>query len=271
MKQQYTCQECHDKPNRLAFPSVHRYYQFIKGSYDGMIMTPPGKRYVTYVRVSTQKQGASGLGLEAQQRAVADFLAAHQGHVVAEYREVESGKLNERPQLQAALKRCRQSRAVLLVAKLDRLSRSASFLLNLRDSGVRFICADMPDANELTIGVLAAVAQHEREAISARTTAALAAAKARGARLGNPNLAAGSAATAAVARLGLVTKADAFANDLRDVIEAAQADGLRTLQALAARLNELQCQTPRGGQWTPIAVSRTLDRLGLRSPERRAT
>jgi DNA invertase Pin-like site-specific DNA recombinase len=224
-------------------------------------MVPTGKRYVTYVRVSTQKQGASGLGLEAQQRAVADFLAAHHGQVVAEYREIESGKLNDRPQLQAALKRCRQSRAVLLVAKLDRLSRSASFLLNLRDSGVRFICADMPDANELTIGVLAAVAQHEREAISARTTAALAAAKARGVRLGNPALPAGNASTAAVARRGLQAKADAFAKDLRDVIEAARAEGIETLQEMAERLNELQCQTPRGCEWTPIAVSRLLSRI----------
>src|SRR5882757_3156925 len=106
-------------------------------------MTPSGKRYVTYIRVSTQKQGASYLGLEAQQRAVTDYLAARGGTVVAEYREIESGKINDRPQLQAALKRGHQSRAVLLVAKLDRLSRSAAFLLNLRDSGVKFICADL--------------------------------------------------------------------------------------------------------------------------------
>src|SRR5688572_5856214 len=126
-------------------------------------MTPATRRFVTYVRVSTQKQGASGLGLEAQRKAVTDYLAANKGDVVAELREVESAKLNERPELQAALKRCRQTRATLLVAKLDRLSRSAAFLLNLRDSGVKFVCADMPDANELTICVLASVAQHERE------------------------------------------------------------------------------------------------------------
>lgn len=225
-------------------------------------MTPASRRYVTYVRVSTQKQGASGLGLEAQRKAVSDYLAANKGAVVAEFREVESGKLNERPELQAALKRCRQTRATLLVAKLDRLSRSAAFLLNLRDSGVKFVCADMPDANELTIGVLASVAQHEREAISARTKAALAAAKARGVRLGNPRLTAGTIKTAAMARSGLTAKADAFAEDLREVIEAARAEGKATLNQLADHLVGLSCPTPRGRVWTPTSVRRLLLRLG---------
>src|SRR5271169_5184749 len=116
-----------------------RYYHSIKRTYGTMIMAPVGKRYVTYIRVSTQQQGRSGLGLDAQRKAVSDYLAAHAGHVVGEFREVESGKVNDRPQLQAALKRCRQSRATLLVAKLDRLSRSAAFLLSLRDSDVKFI------------------------------------------------------------------------------------------------------------------------------------
>jgi DNA invertase Pin-like site-specific DNA recombinase len=224
-------------------------------------MTPPGRRYVTYIRVSTQKQGASGLGLEAQKKTVQDFLSAHSGRVVAEYREIESGKVNDRAQLQAALKRCRQTRATLLVAKLDRLSRNAAFLLSLRDSGVKFICADMPDANELTIGVLAAVAQHEREAISVRTKAALAAAKARGARLGNPRLRPGTAQSARAARAGLQAKALAFAEDLRDVIEEAQTGGVHTLAGFAKRLNELEAPTRRGRQWTAKSVSRVLDRL----------
>lgn len=232
-------------------------------------MVPQSKRYVTYVRVSTQQQGASGLGLEAQKKAVGDYLAAHGGQVVQEYREIESGKVNDRPKLQAALKRCRQSRSTLLIAKLDRLGRNTAFLLGLRDSGVKFVCADMPDANEMTIGILAIFAQHEREAISARTTAALAAAKARGVRLGNPNVPAGTAATAAVARQGLKAKADAFAGDLRDVLESAQTEGMTTLQELADHLTELSCPTPRGCAWSPIAVSRLMGRLGMRT-ERQA-
>jgi DNA invertase Pin-like site-specific DNA recombinase len=119
----------------------------------------------------------------------------------------------------------------------------------------------MPDANELTIGVLAAVAQHEREAISARTKAALAAAKARGVRLGSPRLQPGSKATAAAARAGLRAKADAFAGELRDMVEAAQAEGARTLEAIATHLNAAQCETPRGSAWTPAAVRRLLFRL----------
>jgi DNA invertase Pin-like site-specific DNA recombinase len=224
-------------------------------------MAPANKRFVTYIRVSTQKQGASGLGLEAQQKSVGDYLRQHGGTVVQEYREVESGKVNERPQLQAALKRCRQSKATLLIAKLDRLGRNTAFLMTLRESSVRFICADMPEADETTIGMLAVFAQHERKAISDRTTAALAAAKARGVKLGNPKLKPGTAATAAAARIGLSAKANAFAEDLRDVIELAKSEGLATLEDLAEHLTSLSCPTPRGCAWTPMAVSRLLGRL----------
>jgi len=221
-------------------------------------MAPIGKRYVTYVRVSTQRQGRSGLGLAAQHDAVSAFLAAHSGHVVAEFKEVESGKHNARPQLQSALKRCQQTRATLLVAKLDRLSRNAAFLLGLRDAGVNFVCADMPDANNLTIGVLAAVAEHEREAISARTKASLAAAKARGVRLGNPRLAPGTAATARVARAELKAKAQRFAEGLAETIRERQKNGAATLQALADSLNADEVLTRRATTWTPKAVSRVL-------------
>jgi DNA invertase Pin-like site-specific DNA recombinase len=228
-------------------------------------MSPANKRFVTYIRVSTQKQGASGLGLEAQQRAVGEYLRQHGGQVVQEYREVESGKINERPQLQAALKRCRQSKATLLIAKLDRLGRNTAFLMTLRESSVKFICADMPSADETTIGMLAVFAQHERKAISDRTKAALAAAKARGVKLGNPRLVVGTAETAAIARQGLVSKAEAFAEDLRDVIEQAKSEGKRTLKDLADHLTSLSCPTPRGCAWTPTAVSRLLHRLDLRT------
>ena len=129
------------------------------------------KKYVAYYRVSTAKQGASGLGLEAQQYVVATFLKG--GKIAGEFVEVESGKKNNRPQLLAAIAQARKIKATLIIAKLDRLSRNAAFIFTLKDSGVDFVCADMPDANTLTIGIFAVLAQHERELISSRTKAAL--------------------------------------------------------------------------------------------------
>ncbi len=140
--------------------------------------------YFAYYRVSTQQQGASGLGLEAQQAAVVSFLNG--SRPAKEYVEVESGKQNHRPQLLAAMAAARAAGGVLLIAKLDRLSRNASFILTLRDAGVDFVCCDMPDANTLTVGLFAVLAQHERETISKRTKEALTAKKARGAELGTP-------------------------------------------------------------------------------------
>src|SRR6059058_2627218 len=140
--------------------------------------------FVAYYRVSTARQGRSGLGLEAQRKAVTDFLNGGSWELSAEFVEVESGNSNDRPQLEQALATCELSGATLVVAKLDRLSRNLAFLAKLQDSGARFVAADMPEANELTIHIMAAVAQAERKAISARTKEALAAAKARGVRLG---------------------------------------------------------------------------------------
>lgn len=142
------------------------------------------KSYVAYLRVSTQKQGQSGLGLAAQRAAVATFAPG--GQVVAELVEVESGQQNQRPQLAAAMALAKARGATLLIAKLDRLSRNAGFIFTLRDAGVEFVCCDMPDANTLTVGIFAVLAQHERELISQRTKAALTAKKAQGARLGTP-------------------------------------------------------------------------------------
>lgn len=144
--------------------------------------TGPAK-YVAYYRVSTRAQGDSGLELEAQRSAVAGFV---KGTIVAEFTEVESGKNNQRIQLAAAIDRAKKEGAVLVIAKLDRLSRNASFIFTLRDSGVNFQCVDMPDANTLTIGIFATLAQHERELISSRTKAALDAKRAQGAVLGSP-------------------------------------------------------------------------------------
>src|SRR5271165_4697682 len=142
--------------------------------------------FVAYYRVSTDRQGASGLGLDAQRQAVGRHLAG-KGDLAAEYTEIESGRRDaNRPQLRAALEECRKRRAVLLIARLDRLARNVAFIANLMNSDVEFVAVDMPQANRLTIHILAAVAEHEREMISQRTKAALAAAKARGIKLGNP-------------------------------------------------------------------------------------
>jgi len=140
------------------------------------------KSYVAYLRVSTQKQGQSGLGLEAQRAAVGAFT--QEAHLVGEFVEVEPGKHNQRPQLAAAIALAKAKRATLLIAKLDRLSRNVGFIFQLRDAGVDFVCCDIPDADTLTVGVFAVLAQHERETISTRTKGALAAKLAQGAQLG---------------------------------------------------------------------------------------
>ena len=223
-----------------------------------MVPKPLQRRYVAYLRVSTERQGRSGLGLEAQRRAVADFLQSTGGTMRAEFIEVQSGKDNARPKLAEALKLCKLTRSTLLIAKLDRLSRNAAFLLSLRDAGVRFVAADTPDMNETVVGVMAVIAQAERKAISDRTKAALAAAKARGVRLGNPRLQPGTAALARIASVAATAAAEKRAQDLREVIEDARAHGCSTLRALADHLNGLEIPTPRGSQWVPASVRRLL-------------
>src|SRR5258707_11131502 len=144
-------------------------------------------KFIGYLRVSTEKQGQSGLGIEAQRKAIEHYLNGGRWELLAEYVEIESGRRSDRPELTKALAQSKATGATLVIAKLDRLSRNAAFISNLMESGVEFVAADMPMANRLTVHVLAAVAEHEREMISQRTTAALAAAKARGTKLGNPN------------------------------------------------------------------------------------
>lgn len=144
-------------------------------------------RFVSYLRVSTDKQGKSGLGLEAQRESVSQFLNGGDWKLLQEIVEVESGKKDDRPQLTKALHQCKVTGSTLLIAKLDRLSRDAHFLLGLQKAGVKFVAADMPEANEMMVGFMALMAQNEREMISKRTREALAAAKRRGVKLGNPN------------------------------------------------------------------------------------
>ena len=164
------------------------------------MIAPAGPRFVAYYRVSTDKQGRSGLGLDAQRAAVARHAASAGGVVAAAFEEVESGRRGDRPQLGLALAECRLRRAVLLIAKLDRLARDAHFLLGLEKAGVEFVAADMPHANRLTVGIMALVAEEEARATSARTKAALAAAKARGVQARQPAAPARRRTTAAGAR-----------------------------------------------------------------------
>jgi len=218
-------------------------------------MPPVKPKYVTYYRVSTQDQGRSGLGLDAQKLTADQYLSAHGGVELASFTEIESGKVDARPMLEAALLRCRQTRATLLVAKLDRLSRNIAFLFRMRDEGVKFQAIDIPEANTLTLGVFAAMAQHEREIISARTKAALAARKARGLSLGTPrDLSAYAATAAAVGRASLLAKARRHAEEVLPQIDAAKAEGCTSLRQVASWLNERSIVTPRGKLWTAAAV-----------------
>ncbi len=225
----------------------------------------PQVKLVAYLRVSTAKQSHSGLGLEAQKAAIEGYAQRVGAQVVQTFTEIESGKLNTRPALAQALHLAKVTGAVLVIAKLDRLSRNAAFLLTMRDSGVRFIAADMPDANELTVGIMALVAQQEREAISKRTKEALTAAKARGTKLGNPN------GAAALRRAGkgngaslevIKAKADEHASHLGVVLEALKAEGVSSLGGIASALNDRGMLTPRGGKWHKSSVRNLLDRLG---------
>lgn len=220
------------------------------------------KRYVAYFRVSTVKQGRSGLGLEAQQSIVNEFIRHTNGTLINKFVEVESGKQDRnRPQLQAALKGCRQTRATLLIAKLDRLSRSAAFLMTLQEANTPFVACDMPEMNETVVGIMAVIARTERKMIGERTRVALQAAKQRGVKLGNPRLKAGNATTALAASRANQEAARARANDLVDVIEDARKQGHTTLRAIAAHMDDLGISTPRGGVWFASSVKNLLKQL----------
>lgn len=221
-----------------------------------------GRPCVAYYRVSTEKQGRSGLGLDAQRSAVARHIAQHGCCLASEFVEVESGRKRDRPQLAAALAAARAHRAVLVIAKLDRLARNVHFVSGLMESGVEFVAADMPTVNRLTVHILAAVAEEEARMISARTKAALAAAKARGVRLGNPNLAAGSPAQARAANAVKTRRAQVRAADVLPFIEQARHAGATTLQQLADALASRGVPTPSGsgGRWHPVQVARIMGR-----------
>ncbi|WP_018897145.1 recombinase family protein [Rhizobium sp. 2MFCol3.1] len=203
------------------------------------------QQYVAYYRVSTQKQGADGLGIEAQRNAVAAFA---NGNVIAEFTEVESGGKNDRPQIALALDHAKANKATLLIAKMDRLSRNSAFINNLLEAGVDFIAVDQPHATPLTIRILAAVAQEEREQISKRVKVALAVAKSRGVKLGG-------------AHPDKIAKADAFAGSLQEVLQGLIDSGIDTPAAIAKALNAAAIRTPRGAEWGTGQVVRLLRRM----------
>jgi DNA invertase Pin-like site-specific DNA recombinase len=217
-------------------------------------------KFVAYYRVSTQRQGRSGLGLEAQQTAVGDYLNGGDWRLVAEVTEVESGKRSDRPKLAEALKLCRLHGATLIIAKLDRLARNVAFISNLMESGVDFHAVDFPQANRLTVHILAAVAEHEAKVISERTKAALAAAKRRGVKLGGYRGTTISRAMRRASAEAVAKRADARAADLMPTIAELQAAGATSLRAVAAGLNERGIPTARGGKWSAVQVQRVLDR-----------
>jgi DNA invertase Pin-like site-specific DNA recombinase len=220
-----------------------------------MIATHTGK-FVAYYRVSTQRQGRSGLGLEAQQNAVFNYLNGGDWRLVAEVTEVESGKRSDRPKLAEALKLCRLHGATLIIAKLDRLARNVAFISNLMESGVEFHAVDFPQANRLTVHILAAVAEHEAKVISERTKAALAATKRRGVQLGGYR---GTTITKAM-RKAATAAIEKRAGCHGLLIKEVQASGATSLRAIAEGLNQRQIPTAKGGRWSATQVMRVLDR-----------
>jgi len=231
-------------------------------------VAPPLLRFISYLRVSTDGQGRSGLGLEAQRQAVAAHFAQAGGELVAEFREVESGKRADRPQLAAALASCRTRRAVLVIAKLDRLARNARFLLSVvegsGEAGVVF--CDLPTLPAGPVGKfmltqMAAVAELEAGLISQRTRAALAVAKARGVRLGNPSPVPATPAMAAAARAARSRQVTDRARDVLAVVGQVQAEGASSLRAIAAELHARGVLTPAGkANWSAAQVQRLLAR-----------
>jgi len=213
---------------------------------------------VLYFRVSTKGQARSGLGLEAQRDSVNRYVTGIAATVLDEFIEVESGSMSDRPELIKALRRCELTGATLIVAKLDRLSRDVEFIAQLQKSTVEFVCADMPQANSLTIGLLAVLAQHERELISTRTRDALVAAKVRGVKLGNPNLqlvANTDSANARAAHIEQARKRNAQLGSIIAEIERSAVDKLSLLE-IAEILNNAGYTTSRGKSFSKTAVMR---------------
>ncbi|RVH25070.1 recombinase family protein [Sinorhizobium meliloti] len=221
-------------------------------------------KFIAYYRVSTSRQGASGLGLEAQREDIRRHLNGGRWSLVAEVVEIESGKRNDRPKLAEALRLCRLHSATLIIAKLDRLARNVAFISNLMEAGVDFVAVDFPQANRLTVHILAAVAEHEAAAISTRTKAALLAAKARGIKLGGDrgNFAQVQGLGPPASRKVRTERADKRLADILPVILEIRECGA-SLRGVASELNARCIPAPRGGEWAAVQVKRVLDRANI--------
>lgn len=216
--------------------------------------------YVAYYRVSTMRQGQSGLGIDAQKKAVTDYLDGGECKLISEYTEVESGKKSRRPELEKAIRDCRQQRATLVIAKLDRLARNVHFISGLMQSKIDFVAADMPHANNLIVHIMAAFAEFERDQISERTRKGLERAKARGVKLGTHGKV-----------LARSNRAEAMARvkRLRPVIRQIRKTGKSSVRAIMDELNARGIKAARGDQWHPQTVSVLLHRLDRTAPARR--
>lgn len=213
------------------------------------------KRFVAYYRVSTDKQGLNGNGLEAQKVAVKKYISSLNCEILQSFEEVESGANNRRPQLDAAIQFAKSQKATLCIAKLDRLSRNAAFLLTLQESKIDFVACDMPNADKLSIGIIALLAQRERDLISERTAAGLAVARARGVKLGSPDPAkAWKSAAKEIERRKL-----AFSREILKSINEIRSTGVKTLSRIADCLNKRGERTRRGAVFTATSVKRILD------------
>ena len=214
--------------------------------------TDKKEQFVAYFRVSTEQQGRSGLGLEAQKKAVVDYMSGNRGEIVAEFTEVESGRKADRPELEHALKLCKKTKATLVIAKLDRLARNVHFISGLMERGVKFCAVEFPNADPFMLHVHAAMSEHERRLISSRTKAGLERAKARGVRLGRYG---------AILASQNAARAKAQAQELKPVIFEIRKDGKATVRAIMEALNRRGITTLRGGMWRPQTVNVLLHRI----------
>lgn len=219
------------------------------------------KNFVSYLRVSTTKQGVNGLGIEGQRQSIETYLNGGDWNILKEFVEVESGKKNDRKELQKAINFCRNTSSTLIISKLDRLSRNVAFVSSLMESKIDFVCCDMPDANRLTIHIIAALAEWEREQISIRTKAALKVLKSKGVKLGNDNLTQedrlNGSKSSSISRSKTSTD---FALTMYGIIKVKRDEGL-SLRGICQFLNDEGYRTSRKGEWKPNTVKRVIEKV----------